>query len=385
MRERAADLDGDLVWVKAERVRMLSDRNGCGALRRRADFEVPSTRGDDMTAAIIVAIIGVVGTSIGAVVSALYARRLASVQSELEEERDVRKARREYEYEARKRLYSTYEPIKFQLVDLIGQALRRISMLSLMAPETGSLQQAATVYEILAPAALVRMLDRNLTLSDMYLEPQVSVEYGLMKAAYRVLADSSSLASIYTELSGGDHIDVLDEELLPYQVDEAADTLIGTTPNGLDTATATGQPGSLLTFSQFRSVLADIDVKHDRPGLSSVTALLDDFTPARRPVFWRALVTQVLLYGCYLDLVLRSPLIQSGRLQNLAASLLPQLGHALDVSLRLDKFWMSDERPGSVEVNAQAVRDALPCAARYYEVRVLSALDPKPLASQQPS
>lgn len=338
-----------------------------------------------MTAAIIVAIVGAVGTIIGAVVSALYARRLASVQSELDEERDVRKARRDYEYEARKRLYSVYEPIKFQLVDLIGQALRRISMLSLEAPETGSPQQAATVYEILAPAAFVRMLDRNLTLADMHLEPQVAVEYGLIKAAYRVLVDSSSLASIYTELSGGDHIDIRDEELLPYQVDEAADALFSITPKDLNTATTTSQLDSLLTFSQFRRVFADIDTKHDGSGLSSVIALLDDFTPARRPVFWRALVTQVLLYGCYLDLVLRSPLVQGERLQSLATSLVPQLGHALDVGLRLDKFWMSDERPEYIEVNGQAVRDALPCAARYYEVRVLSALDLKTLASQQPS
>ncbi|WP_300611236.1 hypothetical protein [Trebonia sp.] len=333
-----------------------------------------------MTAAIIVAIIGVLGATIGAVVSALYARRLARVQSELDEERDVRKARRDYEYEARKRLYSAYEPIKFQLIDLIGQALRRISMLSLVAPETGSLPQAATVYEILAPAALVRMLDRNLTLADMYLEPQVSIEYGLMKAAYRVLADSSSIASIYTELSG-DHIDIRDEELQPCQVDEAADALLGSTPNDLKTDATTDLPGSLLTFSQFRTVLADIDVRHDKPGLSSITALLDDFTPARRPVFWRALVTQVLLYGCYLDLVLRSPLVQSERLQNLAASLLPQLEHALDVGLRLDKFWMSDERPEYIEVNAQAVRDALPCAVRYYQIRVLSAMNLKTLPS----
>jgi hypothetical protein len=337
-----------------------------------------------MPAAIAVAIIGGVGTIIGAIVSALYARRLATLQSELDEERNVRKARRDYEYEARKRLYSVYEPIRFQLVDLIGQALRRISALSLMAPETGSLQQLATIYEILAPVALVRMLDRNLTLADMHLEPQVSVEYGLMKAAYRVLADSSSLASIYAELSGRDHIEIRDEELLPYQVDEAADALLGIIPTDLNTTTTTGQPGGLLTFAQFRRALEDIDAGHNGPGLESVIVLLDDFTPARRPVFWRALVTQVLLYGCYLDLVLRSPLVQDERLQELADSLLPQLTHALDAGLRLDKFWGSEERPGGNEVNAQAVREALPCAAHYYQVRVLAALDLKRLASQQP-
>jgi len=347
-----------------------------------------------MSVAITVAIIGGVGTIFGAVVSALYARRLATatseydrqlatLQSELNEERDVRKARRDYEYEARKRLYSAYEPIKFQLVDLIGQALRRISMLSLAAPETGSLQQVATVYEVLAPAALVRMLDRNLTLADMHLEPQISVEYGLMKAAYRVLADSSSLASIYSELSGRDHIEIRDEALLPYQVDEAADALLGITLNDPNMTTTIRQPGSLLTLAQFRRVLGDTNAGNNGSSLTSVTALLDDFTPARRPVFWRALVTQVLMYGCYLDLVLRSPRVQGERLQGLADSLLPQLTHALDAGLRLDKFWGSEERPGNIEVNAQAVREALPCAARYYQVRVLAALDLKRLASQQ--
>lgn len=330
-----------------------------------------------MPVAVTVAIVGGVGTIIGAIVSSLYARKLAAVQSKLDNKRDVKKARRDYEYEARKRLYSAYEPIKFQLVDLIGQALRRISMLSLGAPESGSLQQRAAVYEILAPAALVRALDRNLTLADMHLKPRVSIEYGLMKAAYRVLGDSSSLVSIRSQLPGRDHAESRADELLPYQIDEAADALLGITSNDQNTTTTTSQPGGLLTFAQFRRVL---DAGHNNSGITSVTALLDDFTPERRPVFWRALVTQVLLYGCYLDLVLRSPLIQDERLQVLADSLVPQLWHALDVGLRLDKFWNSDERPSEIEVNAQAVREALPFAVRYYQVRVLSALDLKRLA-----
>ena len=168
-----------------------------------------------MPVAIWVGLIGGVSGVTGAVISAIYARRLAGVQSELQEQRDERKARSDYEYEARKRLYSVYEPMKFQLVELIGQALRRISALSLEAPETGSYEQVATIYELLAPAALVRMLDRNLTLADMHLEPQVSIEYGLIKAAYRVLADSSSLTSISSVVSGTKSFDGLDGVLHP--------------------------------------------------------------------------------------------------------------------------------------------------------------------------
>jgi hypothetical protein len=80
------------------------------------------------------------------------------------------------------------------------------------------------------------------------------------------------------------------------------------------------------------------------------------------------------LYGCYLDLVLRGAPIQNDRLKELAVSLLPQLERAVNVGLRVDKFWMSDEQPCETEVNAQAVRDALPCAVLYCQVRVLSAL-----------
>jgi len=336
-----------------------------------------------MPVSVWIALIGAVSGLSGAIISARYARRLARIQSTLDEQRDISKARRDYEYEARKRLYATYEPIKFQLVDLIGQALRRISLLSLATPAPSSLEEKASIYELLAPSALVRMMDRNLTLADMNLEPQVSVEYGLIKAAYRVLADSSSVASIYSAMSGRSRTDAHNEGLLPYQLDEAADALLGIRPQGSSTANAAERPVKLMTFFQFRDVLTDAKTMQDEYGLHAIGKLLDGFTPTKRPVFWRCLVTQVLLYGCYLDLVLRGTPIQSDRLQNLAASLLPQIEHALTNGLRLDKFWMSEEQPYQAEVDANAVRNALACATRYYDVRVLSALDLRIVTSQQ--
>lgn len=144
-----------------------------------------------MTVSILIAVIGGVSGIAGAIISALYARQLMHIQGILEEQHDISKARRDYEYEARKRLYSVYEPIKFQLVDLIGQALRRISMLSLAPPATGSVEEAASVYELLAPAALVRMMDRNLTLADMNLEHQISAHPGIAIPAGHLLVLTS--------------------------------------------------------------------------------------------------------------------------------------------------------------------------------------------------
>ncbi|MGE5289463.1 MAG: hypothetical protein ACM3ML_20145 [Micromonosporaceae bacterium] len=328
-----------------------------------------------MVVPILVAIIGAIAGVTGAIISSLYARRLARIQASLEEQRDISKARRDYEYEARKRLYSVYEPIKFQLVDIIGQALRRISILSLGPPPAGSVEEAASIYELLAPTALVRMLDRNLTLADMNLEPNVSVEYGFMKAAYRVLADSQSIASIYSAVSDRNCTTVADEGLLPYQLDDAADALLGIAPEDSNATNVAKRPVALKTFAQFIGVFRDACTTQDESGLNAIAKLIGGFTPANRPIFWRCLVTQVLLYGCYLDLVLRSSPIQSDRLRELARSLLPEIEQALGAGLRLDKFWKSEEKPRQPEVDANAVRDALVCAERYYQVRVLPAVN----------
>jgi hypothetical protein len=327
-----------------------------------------------MFVSILIAIIGGVGGIGGAVISTLYAQRLARIQGILDDEHDANKARRDYEYEARKRLYSVYEPIKFQQVDLIEQALRRISMLSLAPPVADSIDEAACVYEILAPAALFRMMGRNLTIADMQLEPQISAEYGLIKASYRVLADASSIASIYARVSGG--IDMVDpgDGLPPHLLDDAADSLLRIASADGNESSATGSQVGLITLGQLREIMSEPGDSRGRDGLDAVTRLLSGFSPQKKPVFWRCLVTQAFLYGCYLDLVLGVPDPQGDRLRGLGPLLLRQVKHALDAGIRLDKNWMSGERPLQPELDATAVRDALPCAANYYKIRVLPAM-----------
>jgi hypothetical protein len=323
---------------------------------------------------VLIAIIGGVGGIAGAAISAYYAQRLMRIQGILDDEHDANRARRDYEYEARKRLYSFYEPIKFQQVDLIEQALRRISMLSLAPPVAGSTDEAACIYEVLAPAALFRMMSRNLTIADMQLEPQISAEYGLIKASYRVLADAGSIASIYSAVSGG--IDIVDpaDGLSPHLLDDAADTLLGIASNDGSESSATGSQVGLLTLGQLRELMSDAGGTHGRDGLDAVTRLLSGFSPREKPIFWRCLVTQAFLYGCYLNLVLGVPDPHGDRLRVLGPLLLRQVKHALDAGIRLDKNWMSGEQPLQPEVDAAAVRDALPCAANYYKIRVLPAM-----------
>jgi hypothetical protein len=57
-------------------------------------------------------------------------RELAQLNAELIETQERRKAQRDYEYEARKRLYSELQPLLFQLVEASDNAYWRIQGLA---------------------------------------------------------------------------------------------------------------------------------------------------------------------------------------------------------------------------------------------------------------
>ena len=89
------------------------------------------------TTAIAVAFIAAVGSLIATVIGQVLARRtskdLAKRTSILEQEGKERDARRDYEYEAKKRLYEECEPLLFQTVELAENARDRIASFELMS------------------------------------------------------------------------------------------------------------------------------------------------------------------------------------------------------------------------------------------------------------
>ena len=87
-------------------------------------------------------IAAVIGAAISAgisILSIIIAKKndvsLERLKNELEIKKDEQSARRDYEYEARKRLYQECEPILFQFSELSESALRRIYALARNARE----------------------------------------------------------------------------------------------------------------------------------------------------------------------------------------------------------------------------------------------------------
>src|SRR3712207_627574 len=104
-----------------------------------------SRRNGLMTSAVLPAIIAATASLIVAIISVLVtartSRRVARLTdelekqrlylaSELEEQRAVRDARRDYEYEARKRLYEECEPLLFEAAELAELGRYRVVSLA---------------------------------------------------------------------------------------------------------------------------------------------------------------------------------------------------------------------------------------------------------------
>lgn len=102
----------------------------------------------DASVKLIVAWIGIIGSVLAAIAALITAiinrqlsrrnqsdlerhqRELESLKATLDEQKAEKNARRDYEYDARKRLYQECEPLLFQLVELSENALSRIFSLA---------------------------------------------------------------------------------------------------------------------------------------------------------------------------------------------------------------------------------------------------------------
>jgi hypothetical protein len=207
-----------------------------------------------------------------------------------------RDARRDYEYEAKKRLYNEYEPLLFQLYELSEDALRRIFGLAREARQgSGSLSDvvgyytANTLYRFLAPLAVFKLMQRRLTLVDLTLNPTYANQYLLAKALYHTFSHDFRLANSNPKLDYDPHKPSEDHEKCILQ-----GIFLGT----LDTlvnAMLVRESDILrvMSFGEFQNAYFK---PQPREPFNGISYLLLNFHPAKRPVLWRILISQAYLY-----------------------------------------------------------------------------------------
>jgi len=298
-------------------------------------------------ASVAVSLVSLSGTWLTARRGALAAREQGKLAADLEElksrraaENDASRARRDYEYEARKRLYAELYPLSFQLQEAAHTACNRVKNLA-RATRQGHLSPGpenwltlgdpyyfhSTLYNLLVPLAIHEAMTRRLTQFDLNLDPELRWQRHVAKRAYQCLRSDFDLVDVsrYPPISFNpvDRDQAYDPPEIPVpmadgtleerwrwrqglysgQVAEAVDALL---MNETDTKGAVRT--RVKSYAEFVRSLGVRDLRAFDPTVEAPVAsalrpmveLLRNFHPGRRPVTWRILIAQVCCYRAIL-------------------------------------------------------------------------------------
>lgn len=254
--------------------------------------------------ALITAVASLVVSVVTAAVSSSFRRRseteLARLQDKLSEERNERAARRDYVYEAQKRLYTEFQPVLFQMMERSNGALNRIKGMAESAREGRILwpgrlgdgwkddpnHMISTSWDLLAPLALFRIGQQKLTGLDMSVDAVTGWQYLLARELYSSWGMGGELAAEEPTLTFDDEERATRQHVLSGHLELVADCLIRHDEQG---------QLSCIRFSDFSSALRK-DPEFAEV-LSHITLPLTNFHPQHKPVLWRLLLTQAHLHA----------------------------------------------------------------------------------------
>jgi hypothetical protein len=259
--------------------------------------------------------------------NALRVRRLERFRSRLVREEAATKAKLDYEYHARRRMYEHFEPALFRLLVRADFALERIRSLtdpSVWRQFTPAEEEpprdarrptlaannyvvVSTLYGLFAPLVLIRAMGRDLTLVDLSLEPRIELQYHLASRIYGSFKDDAELAALSPPLPYDPH----HAEWRTLRRENPAvywwqGLTMGRLERVLDVLTVAAETGGaqrLASFGEFESrygyVVAHGDESEKKTLAVASNALLE-FRPDLRPVLWRMLIAQARLYQALL-------------------------------------------------------------------------------------
>jgi hypothetical protein len=304
-----------------------------------------------MDTAIVIAVIAAIASVVAATISGFFAarnRKLAAKEAITKSELD---ARREYRTEALKRLYNSYEPLRFHMANAAEEALSRIQILfesackgTLIADDSREYYRKATIYHLLTPCVIVRLMERRLTLVDLGLDPKTHAEYILGKALLRSFAEDEHFAKLGpSPLEYSPYVKGWQEKRKRNpQVYRRQGLPLGRLENTLDALTIQQNEGegkieTLISFGEFERLFERTPESDVKGSIGAPRDLFFQPHPFIRPVLWRILMFQVVIYRALLELTERNSLPESRTmlemLDQIAKDCLPGFQHTEDQNL----------------------------------------------------
>jgi hypothetical protein len=262
---------------------------------------------------IVLALIPALAALLLALVSYLSTRAnqrdIERLRADLNEKQAERNALRDYEYEARKRLYHECAPLIFQLLEQAEGVINRVGNLARTASQ-GNLEpgrtwlsrnyyRLSTYYRFLAPLATLKLLQARLTTVDLSLDSHLYCQYLLARQIYYSFADDFDLArasvppleydphSEQAESKRSTSPAVYEQQGVPIGIlDNAVHALLIKEPEGA---------WRVMSFAEFEKEWND-QLSSVHQAFNRISYLFTDFHPRLRPVLWRLLIVQASLY-----------------------------------------------------------------------------------------
>lgn len=114
-------------------------------------------------------------------------------------------AQTDYEYDARKNLYSTYQPLFFQLAERSEIALSRIEAVTKSIAQ-GTFDEdwqnnnteyySSTIYKIFSPLSIIYQIKKSVNIVDFNVDDNLRQQYLLCKLLYEVFNDDGKISKI---------------------------------------------------------------------------------------------------------------------------------------------------------------------------------------------
>jgi hypothetical protein len=200
------------------------------------------------------------------------------VQKEVEAFLGDRSAEREYNLEARKRLYQAIGPLRFQLVIACRDAASRVAYHGTHHRHRMTMDSyygRNTLYRLLRPLAIAELVEQQITYADFSVDMSAIELLRFKQSAYSSLKDSEVILD-HPNANWGAQV----EHLFSGTLNRLANSL--TIP---DENTSTKRRP--MHFHEFEDFIRD--PKNQTPFLPLVN-ILQDFTIKTRPIFWARLV-----------------------------------------------------------------------------------------------
>jgi hypothetical protein len=231
---------------------------------------------------------------------------LEKLRTSLAEAKSERDARRDYRYDAMRRLYEVAEPLFFQLAERAEELYSRITGLARTAsngdlePPRGWLSgdgyyMRSMIHRLLSPVGVFHLLQDGLTLVDLSLDRGTRLQYAMSRHLAWALTDPFSFARLHPQIPYdpyGESEGRISSEIqgLPSGIVETAgQSLIVHAENGT---------ARIMRFGEFDDAYSNKDSAVHR-ACAPMSRLLFNFHPQTHPVLWRVLVTQASLCAAF--------------------------------------------------------------------------------------